>query len=128
MTTLATFVLVVAAVVVMPLLPVAALLALADSLQRRRARVIAAQVRLTDVIHREFGAIAAPLVQKRPWGAWRIVMTLPPERLAAAGRLVALANEVVRDHESRGDRVQVVFRGRRAERTGPLTLLTARSH
>jgi hypothetical protein len=89
----------------LPLLVVGGLLALAEWTARRRQRVILRQVALTDAIHRELGAIVAPVVEKRLGGPWRAVMALPPSRFSAAARLAAIALEVLGT-----DDLLVVFR------------------
>jgi hypothetical protein len=94
----------------LPLLALAGLLALAEWLERRRRRLILRQVALTDAIHREFGAIVAPVVEKRPWGPWRAVMALPPSRFAVAARLAAIALEVLGADDVTRQRVEVVLR------------------
>jgi hypothetical protein len=94
----------------LPLLVVGGLLALAEWTARRRQRVILRQVALTDAIHRELGAIVAPVVEKRPGGPWRAVMALPPSRFSAAARLAAIALEVLGTDDLRRQQVEVVFR------------------
>ena len=73
-------------------LPVAALvlvLKVVDIVQRRRADVIARQIAVTDAIHREFGAVVAPVV-RRAGGGWRV--TLPMDaRHPAMARIIELA-------------------------------------
>ena len=72
-------------------LPVAGLVALlkvVDFLQRRRAATVARQIEVTDAIHREFGAIVAPTVQ-RARGGWRVVLPMDV-RLAETARVVEL--------------------------------------
>jgi hypothetical protein len=94
----------------LPLLILGGLLMLAEWTDRRRQRVILRQVTLTDAVHREFGAIVAPVVEKRPGGPWRAVMALPPSRLPAAARLAAIALEVLGTDDLRRQPVEVVFR------------------
>jgi hypothetical protein len=65
------------------------LLKLVDALQRRREAVIARQIEVTDAIHREFGAIVAPIV-RRARGGWRVTLPMDPGRPGAA-RVVDLA-------------------------------------
>jgi hypothetical protein len=108
LTALGVVVLVVASSV--PLLVVGSLLALAEWAQRRRRRVIFRQVALTDAVHRELGPIVAPVVEKRPWGPWRAVMTLSPSRFDRAPRLAAIALEVLGAQGPSGPRMEVVFR------------------
>jgi hypothetical protein len=90
---------------------VAAMLALlVDGFDRRRLRRVAAQVEVTDTIHRTLGAMVAPTVVTR-YGRFRAVrMGLGPPERAVAGRLADLAwQSVPRD----GAPVQVVFVPRR---------------
>jgi hypothetical protein len=94
----------------LPLLVVGGLLALAEWTARRRQRVILRQVALTDAIHRELGAIVAPVVEKRRGGLWRAVMALPPSRFSAAARLAAIALEVLGTDDLLRQQVEVVFR------------------
>jgi hypothetical protein len=78
-------------VLVVVVLPVAALVGLlkaVDTLQRRRAVVIARQIEVTDAIHREFGAIVAPTVH-RARGGWRVTLPMDPRHPSAA-RIVEL--------------------------------------
>jgi hypothetical protein len=95
----------------MPLLAIIGLLAIADWRHRRRMGVIASQVAVTDAIHREFGAVVAPVVSKWPGGPWTIRMVLPAERWAMAGPLAAIARDVVAGGNGRQDRIRVVLTG-----------------
>lgn len=97
------------AALAVPLLVLVGLLASADRLRRRRQRVIARQVAVTDAIHREFGAVVAPVVSKRLGGPWTVLMTLPPERWAMAGSLAAIAHQVVSTGDRRNGCVRVVL-------------------
>lgn len=95
--------------VTVPLVVLVGLLAIADQLHRRRLRVIARQVAVTDAIHREFGAVVAPVVSKRLGGPWTVIMALPPERWAMAGSLAAIAREVVADGNGHDGGIRVVL-------------------
>jgi hypothetical protein len=80
-------------VAVAPFAGVSLLLWLAGRRQRERETVVARQIGLTDAIHRELGALAAPTVTRRG-GAWRVTMAVPLERphtVAALVRLTARA-------------------------------------
>lgn len=108
LTTIAALLGIVAALT-LPLLVLVGLLAVADRLHHRRLRVVARQVEVTDAIHREFGAVVAPVVSKRWGGPWTVLMTLPPERWAMAGSLAAIAHRVVSTGDRRDGRVRVVL-------------------
>jgi hypothetical protein len=78
-----------------PILFVVVLLVLAgwreQWLEAERAR----QIRLTDAIAEEMGAIVAPVVRKR-WGAgWRIEMAVPLGRPALVGRILSVAHRTL---------------------------------
>lgn len=104
----------VVAALTLPLVAVLGLLALADWRRRRRMGVIARQVAVTDAIHREFGAVVAPVVSKRPGGPWTILMALPPDRWAMAGPLAAIAHDVVAGGREERIRIVLTERGRAA--------------
>jgi hypothetical protein len=99
--------------VTLPVLVLVGLLAAVDRLQRRRLRVIARQVAVTDAIHREFGAVVAPVVSKRWWGPWTVLMALPPDRWAMAGALAAIVHRVMSAGDRRDGRVHVVLTPRK---------------
>src|SRR5713101_1448201 len=62
-----------------PFLAVSALLAFAERRQDRRDAELARQIMLTDAIHWELGAAAAPVVNRRR-GGWRVTMAVPLDR------------------------------------------------
>lgn len=95
----------------LPLLAIFGLLAIADWRHRRRMSVIARQVAVTEAIHREFGAVVAPVVSKRPGGPWTVLMALPPERWEMAGPLATIAHDVVAGDNGREGRIRVVLTG-----------------
>jgi hypothetical protein len=66
------------------------LLLLATRAQRVRAEVIARQVGLTDAIHRRFGAVVAPVVERRRGGGWRAVIAVPFARPDMVAGVVSL--------------------------------------
>jgi hypothetical protein len=78
-----------------PILVVLGLLSLAAWRDRRREAVVARQIRLTDAIAGELGAIVAPVVTKRFGGLWRVAMHVPVGRPALVSRIVAIAHETL---------------------------------
>ncbi len=70
------------------------ILALAEAVHAAQARVIRRQIMLTDAIHAELGALVAPVVEKRPFGAWSV--TLPAAGCGELDRLVAITDRVLR--------------------------------
>jgi hypothetical protein len=77
-------------IVAIPFLAVTALLKLSERLQDRRELERDRQVELTDAIHWELGAVAAPVVRQRFAGGWRVSMAIPLERSAEVAALVSL--------------------------------------
>lgn len=97
-------------VAVVPVLALVALLRLVDSVARARREVIARQVAVTDAIHGELGAIVAPTVTRRRWGAWQARIPVPFERPAAVERVVAIAHATLaRLDPARADRLRIVL-------------------
>lgn len=84
----------VAVVVLVPVGCVTGLLTLAHAVGRRRDRVIARQIALTDAIHRELGAVAAPVLRQRG-RSWQVRVGVPLERFALVARLVEIVQRTM---------------------------------
>lgn len=97
-----------------PFAAVVALLVLADRAQRARRRILERQVRLTDAIHRELGAVAAPVVTRRPLGVWRVALAVPAAQPVLVARLVAIAARELASEARRPAGVEIVLRARAA--------------
>jgi hypothetical protein len=82
------------AVAATPLLTIVGLVRLMDWIQRRREARYARQIELTDAIHRELGAIAAPTVHRRRGGGWLVHMTVPLHRPAVVAALLRVTDQV----------------------------------
>ena len=78
------------ALVLMPSAALLLLLKVVDAVQRRRAETVARQIAVTDAIHRELGAIVAPVVRRRR-GGWRVELPMDP-RCPETARVVELAS------------------------------------
>jgi hypothetical protein len=78
-----------------PILVVLGLLSLAAWRDRRREAVIARQIRVTDAIARELGAIVAPVVAKPFGGPWRVEIHVPVGRPALVSRIVSIAHDTL---------------------------------
>jgi hypothetical protein len=74
--------------VAMPFVAVSALLALSERLQDRRDSQRDRQIMLTDAIHWELGAAAAPVVSRLRGGGWRVFMAVPMDRPAEVAALL----------------------------------------
>jgi len=71
-----------------PFAVVSALLRLVERMQDRRDLQRDQQIMLTDAIHWELGAVAAPVVSRRPGGGWRVSMAVPIDQPAVVAALL----------------------------------------
>jgi hypothetical protein len=83
-------------IAVLPFLAVWALLDLSRRVQRRREERVARQIALTEAIHRELGAAAAPEVTRSLTGTWTVSMSLPLHREGMVGVITRLTQDVFR--------------------------------
>jgi hypothetical protein len=84
-----------------PIAAVVGLFWIVSERQRRFAERVMLQVRVTDAIHAELGAVAAPEVRRRLDGGWRVQMRVPAGRPGLVGPLVDLAELAMRSATSR---------------------------
>src|SRR5205823_13508386 len=82
------------AIGVAPFLVIVGLFRLIDRIGRRREEGLARQVELTDAIHRELGAAAAPIVRRRLGGEWLVTMRAPLDRPGTVAALVRITDRV----------------------------------
>jgi len=83
-------------IALLPFLAVWALLDLSRRIQRRREERVARQIALTDAIHRELGAVAAPEVTRSLSGTWTVSMRLPLHREGTVGVITRLTQDLFR--------------------------------
>jgi len=83
-------------IALLPFLAVWALLDLSRRIQRRREEWVARQIALTDAIHRELGAVAAPEVTRSLTGTWTVSMRLPLHREGTVGVITRLTQDLFR--------------------------------
>jgi hypothetical protein len=79
-----------AAIALTPFLVVIALLRFADSVSARNEATLARQIALTNAIHRELGAVAAPVVSRRSGGGWLVSMAVPLDRPGTTASIVRI--------------------------------------
>ena len=86
------------AVVIMltPFLAVWGLLVLARGRERHRETCVARQIALTDAIHRELGAVAAPDVHRTWSGEWVVSVRVVLSREDTVGILARITHELFR--------------------------------
>jgi hypothetical protein len=95
------------AVLLVPVVGVVALMIALEARERARAAVAARQIRLTDAVHAELGAVVSPVVEKRAFQPWRIVFAVPEGRVREVGRLVTITERVLGGQLAD---VQIVFK------------------
>lgn len=79
-----------------PFLTVWALLEVTRRIQRRREDRVARQIALTDAIHRELGAAAAPEVQRSWTRGWIVSIRLPLHREGTVGAITRITHDLFR--------------------------------
>jgi len=92
-----------------PFAVVSALLRLVERRQDRRDLQRDQQIMLTDAIHWELGAAAAPVVSRRPGGGWRVSMTVPIDRPEVVAALVRVTERHFAT-ENAAERLEIVLR------------------
>ena len=95
--------------VLSPLIVIGAPLVLVEAWQRRRARIVARQIRLTDAIHAELGGLFAPVVEKPAFRPWRVVFPISERRVPQLGRLMEITSRVVGAELRAPEDLHIVF-------------------
>jgi hypothetical protein len=93
--------------IAIPFLAVSALLRFSERLQDRQELARERQIELTDAIHWELGAVAAPVVRHRLVGGWRVSMAIPLDRVGEVGAVVRLTAKLFRNG---GEPLEIVLR------------------
>ena len=73
-----------------PLLAIVGLFRLVGGIRGRRRRAIARQIALTDEIHRELGAAAAPFVHQRGRSGWLVRVAVPLDSPPTVAAIVGI--------------------------------------
>jgi len=93
------------------------LLAVVGRVQRARDERVERQIAVTDAIHREFGAVAAPVVTRHGRDRWTVAVAAPLEPPLAIGRILAIAYEVMAARQpTRRPEISFVLRPRAGAR------------
>lgn len=79
-----------------PFAAVAGLLWLARVIGNKRDAGIARQIVLTDAIHRELGAVAAPVVRRGWTRGWTVWVRLPLQREETVGVITRITHDLFR--------------------------------
>jgi hypothetical protein len=96
-------------VLLLPFLAISALLVLAERLQDRRERARYRQISLTDAIHRELGAVAAPTVRQRLGGGWAVSMAVPLDRPAAVAAILRVTGQHFSPQEQEAVPLEIIL-------------------
>jgi hypothetical protein len=83
-------------IALIPFLAIWGLLRFARAVERRRDARVARQIALTDAIHRELGAVAAPNVRRTWSGEWVVSMRLALAREGTVGTITWITNDFFR--------------------------------
>jgi len=94
------------AITMTPVMGTAMLLWLAERIRLRREQRYARQIALTDAIHRELGAVAAPMVKRRLGGGWLVGMVVPLDRPALVAEILGVTERAL---AAGGDPFQIVL-------------------
>jgi hypothetical protein len=105
---------------VAPLLGLIALLRIVDRVEQRSQERYERQIVVTEAIHRELGAVVAPVVYRRHGGGWIVEMAVPLDRPAAVATILRIADSVFEstgeDYELALTRQRIVRRAETAYR------------
>lgn len=97
-------------IALIPFLAVWGLLRVAQAVERRRERCVSRQIALTDAIHRELGAVAAPEVRRTWTGEWVVSMRLALSRESTVGTIARVTSDLFRRLDGRDSpRLRVVL-------------------
>lgn len=80
----------------MPFLAIWIMLTATNHVARRRDACVARQIALTDAIHRELGAAAAPLVERSWSREWIVSVRVPLQREGLVGTITRITHDVFR--------------------------------
>ena len=83
-------------IALIPFLAIWGLLRFVGAVERRRDARVARQIALTDAIHRELGAVAAPNVRRSWSGEWVVSMRLALAREGTVGTITRITNDFFR--------------------------------
>ena len=97
-------------IALIPFLAVWGLLRIAGVVERRRQGCVSRQIALTDAIHRELGAAAAPQVRRTWRGEWVVSMRLALSRESTVGTIARITGDLFRRLDGReATRLRVVL-------------------
>ena len=82
-------------IALVPMVLIVGMLLLATRIQRARAEAVAHQIGVTDAIHRRFGPVVAPVVERRRGGRWRAVIPVPFSQPDVVAGVVELAERTL---------------------------------
>src|SRR5690242_21540860 len=97
-------------IALIPFLAVWVLLRVAGAVERRRLHRVTRQISLTDAIHRELGAAAAPEVRRTWTGEWVVSVRVALSREGTVGTIARITGDLFRRLDNRDSpRLRVVL-------------------
>jgi hypothetical protein len=117
-------------IALIPFLAVWGLLAFSSRVARARDARVARQIALTDAIHRELGAVAAPEVRRDWTGGWIVSVRLPLYREALVGAVTRITHDLFRrlDHRETPHVQLVLIPQELGPRRRPVTMPSTRAN
>ncbi len=113
-------------IAMIPFLGVGGLMWVSERIERRRTERIACQIMLTDAIHRELGAAAAPVVRQTRRDGWMVSMAVPIDSDAIVAALVRITHRFFSERDGVDTprlRIVLMPRARRvARQAGPIPM------
>jgi hypothetical protein len=98
-------------IALLPFIAVWGLLYVTSAVERRRQHRVGRQIALTDAIHRELGAVAAPEVRRTWTGEWVVSVRLALSREHTVGTIARITGDLFRRLDGRdAPRVRLVLR------------------
>ena len=82
--------------VMVPVVAVWTLMRVRTAFERRRDAGVARQIALTDAIHRELGAVAAPVVRRGWLSGWTVSVPVPLDHEATVGAIARITVNLFR--------------------------------
>ena len=79
-------------VLIVPTLGLVALFQVVERVRRVRQEAVAAQVAVTDAIHRELGGVVAPTVRQRLRGRWQLCIAVPFGQPRVVAAILSIAH------------------------------------
>jgi hypothetical protein len=89
-------------VALVPVVLIVGMLLLAARIEHTRTEAVARQIWVTDAIHRRFGPVVAPVVERQRGGRWRAVIPVPFSQPDVVAGVVDVAERTLAEADASG--------------------------